>query len=1095
MTTQGSYMRTTASNPLLMGCSLPALRAKLLSPQSVLFPYWEQFYTLSQQDPLWNSPYTVLAAILTEKEDDRQRARECFLRFVAQKNEGDTSLDAQMHTHVTVAPLARWAIWHDWLMDCDLFSAAENEAISEAIIDHAYTFAWPNVVSRANIFENQILSNAFCAATVGYVYGVHRGDNSLARTLLDVGFASLTEEFRRLPAGGYSSEGSAYQCSVVQPLIAMSGMLYEEISGVPVFAQGVAPSFRPLITVLQTSWKIISPAGLLAAWDHYGFSAADIKCGLVMLAKQTGDPRPLATIRDAQLWYRTSLPAWGHDDRLWSLIWWPQEIDNGAPAVSPDWMLDEVGGALQYTGQKIRLMQYWDICGGLGQAGRFHVDPNSVTFEALGSPLVLDGRIFLPKELAPMPVETIAAYTGRHVFETLQNYMRVTWGGEPTLEDAMRYGIDGNIGQANTLILDGESWYVPLHPCHGVGEALHAFDPLKVLRSAATDHYRDRYDVESVTRTSLLIDGRYAIISDQVRAASPHSITWQAYLRSPAVLSDQRVIIEAPELVQCDLVFPAEAQCVLDEIPTYPSQPDGKSIRCSCTMPPALETRIDVALIPQARSVLFDDLSDEWQRTIGGARDVVSLRTAYLSDTALFPEEGRSFKRTYSIIPKVGCRYYVEVAIAPKELKCIVNGTSVQAQVQADTGSQWISGTMLPQLFEVTGCLRLGENELELSAPFFHGESVCGPVLLKVDRPADAVAVTRVSDDNLRVTIGSKVDDILLEHHGGVVNWGGGQTDARYAVKSWDGAIAAIEVTQLALPQQLTLSANIPVSLSWTSAQTQIGKTPDGITMHLQWNDGLLLLRRSGCLFITYSGSTDHRLRVATTGTCRVFINGERYEGTLDATAGEIVIDLPPAVASDIVQPTSPAQLYALAENVGIAASPVFLNVLAGGDWKLQMAAADVIGRLRIIEAVPVLMRLFEESEAEKPYPELHRWWSWSMMLRASDRTEGVDETLEMPLAVKRWRVRCAVVIALGQLGDSSALALLEQAFARDDDFFPVLSQLAVALGRLGAASSIPILASALVHGEINTRHNAMLSHSYLTGKMTREEFEQQVGK
>jgi len=78
-------------------------------------------------------------------------------------------------------------------------------------------------------------------------------------------------------------------------------------------------------------------------------------------------------------------------------------------------------------------------------------------------------------------------------------------------------------------------------------------------------------------------------------------------------------------------------------------------------------------------------------------------------------------------------------------------------------------------------------------------------------------------------------------------------------------------------------------------------------------------------------------------------------------------------------------------------------------------------------------------------------------MLRALD-LEGTADDFPRPLGVKRWRVKRAVVTALGQIGDLRAVAPIEEALRHGTDYFAVTSQMAVALGRLGSQGSLDIL-------------------------------------
>ena len=282
----------SSSTPLLVaGSTVEALRLKLANPAAPLALWWNHFLTLSRRDPEWFREYAVLAALVTGAEQDRQNVRRLFLGFVRLKDEGDASLDAQFHTHVTAAPLGRLAIFYDWVAELDLFTPTEDQAIRQAMLDHAFVFALQHTQSRALAFENQLLSNAFGAAAVGYVLGVKRGADPLARRLFSEGLRLLKELLGRLPAGGYGEEGSAYQDNVVQPMIALAGLLVQEVTGEPVFAGGLPPHRVPLLDALEVSWRTLGPNGLTPGWDHYGQGANEVKCGMALLARLRGDAR------------------------------------------------------------------------------------------------------------------------------------------------------------------------------------------------------------------------------------------------------------------------------------------------------------------------------------------------------------------------------------------------------------------------------------------------------------------------------------------------------------------------------------------------------------------------------------------------------------------------------------------------------------------------------------------------------------------------------------------------------------------------------------------------------------------------------------
>ena len=1085
-------MLTATINPLLMGCSLPALRAKLTDPASPLAPWWRHFLTLARQEPIFCSPYAVLAAVVTDEPAYRAIARAAFMRYVEQREEAESSNEAQYHTHVFSAPLGRWAIYYDWVADLGILSADEDARVREMLLSHAFLFPLQHLQSRMRSFDNQIMSNAFGAAAVGYLLGIKRGDDALARRLFSSGLSWLHELLGLLPVGGYSPEGSTYHEQVVQPMTVLSALLLEETTGQPVFTQGVAPANLPVLKLLDTSYKMIGPGGLLPAWDAYGFQYAGIKCGLTYLARRTDDPGPLATIRAHRMWYRHAHPAWEIDDRLWTLVWWPEWLNADIPAVHAPWLIPEVAGSLQHDKRKVRLFQYWDECGGVPNSGRSQVDPNAITLEAFGSTILVDGSGNPPTEVLPLPVEAIVEHIGERTIETVKEYIFSAWGGaELSREQAAAIAMNGSVGMANALVLDGEGWYVPVLPCRGAGEALHAVGPLQVVRGNATDYYAERYAVRRLTRASALVRGRYVLVTDRMQSSTPHAVSWQAYLRPEAELDAGCAVVRTPEQVHCAIIPLQTGTLTLTPVSGYPTHPgEGRSVLLRHDVAAGDNVRLDMALVPRRCLELATELSDGWRRDIAGCTDTVSLCDAYLSDPCAAQDTPRRFTRTIALTPGAD-RYFLEVAMAGGGFTVQVNDRDIPATTH--TRGIWeASVSCLPWFYDITPALRDGENTLVLSAPYFHGETACGPVtLFKAVTPL-AVSAEKTGADTLRVRVGEETDELLLEREGGIAPWLDGETDARYALRAADGTVAAAAVTRLHLGE-LQVNCQSPTDLSWTPDELILAGLTEAAAIEVAWATGKLFVEAGGCVQVIYTGTRAYRLRLQLPQARPVVVNG-RVQGMLGGPgSAAVVLELAPAAISAEI-PTTPGEVYALAERCGETAAAHYLAALKSDNWRLQLAAADAVGRFAIREAVPILLELFAEGEAELPYPPLTKWWRSSKMLRDPHAEEGSDPDLPLPLGVKRWRVKRAAVTALGRIGDPRALAPLETALARCTDFFPVTSQLAVALGRLGSAGSIPVLERHVNHAEVNTRLHARLSLALLKGEIDRATFEASIG-
>jgi len=1088
---------TFSDSQLLLGGNLNDLRAAVESPDSAIAPLWHHFLTLSRQDPEWFPAYSVLAALVTEEDGDRALARDAFMRYVALGPEAFSSEDAQFHTHTVSAPLGRWAIYYDWLADADLFTDRERESIEQTMLDHALVFGMQQLSGRIRRFDNQVLANAFGVAAVGYVLGIRRGQSALAQELLHTGMFWLLELLRQLPADGNSCEGSTYQEHVVLPVTLFSALLAEQVTGQRVMTEGLPPDGPPARRVLDTCRRLIGPGGLLPGWDDYGFAYANVKAGLVYLARLDRDPAPLAIIRDLNLWHRHALPAWEVDDRLWSLVWWPTDLDmKQAKAIYEPWMEPTFGAALQSESRRVRLFQYWDRCEGVPGAGRANADPNSITLEACGSIILVDGHGKIPQELKPIPRDTLLDHIGQRRIESLQEYVRGSHGGAIDDEQALARLTNGSVGQSNTLVFDDEAWYVPLDPCRGQGEAFGYTGSLQVVRSESAALYADRYDVDRVQRSSLLVGGQYVVTCDKVDFRSPHRVTWQAFLRSNAKVQKGRVVVRTPEQVRCDIIPLQAGELQLDDAVGYPRMPDGRSIRMHHSVPAADSVRLDVALLPQPCLRFREELTHGWQRHFGEQRDVVSLDQAYLSDSMTHSDQPRRFERTVDINCESGARYFLELAAASRHVELKVNGQLVEPVADQMRGIWPDSVCDLPWFFDLSEVLQSGENKLCLTVPSFHGETLCGPVWLHEHVEPAVVSAERAGPARFRIQSDEFDDDVILENTDGETGWAGGTTNARYAVCRNDGTLSAVDVTRIQIPESLSLSSLAPCDLTWSLRATSIAKLVSGTTIDLSWPGASLHIEYAGCLRVNYSGEHNYRIELEVPQRVWAFVNGKPI-GQIGGT-GEKMTSL--ELHASAVQPSSLSEVPQSAEDVlaiersnGSDAIDALIAALGSDQWRVQMTAADALGRLRAHKSTSALIALLEAEEAQGSYPLIQKWWTWGRML-CDRRVDGPDPDMPRPAGEKRWRVKRAAITALGKMGDVQAAPVIEKLLTQCDDYFTVTSQLAVALGRIGSPTSVPVLQRHLDHAEVNTRIHARLAHDLLEGRIDRATFEARIG-
>ena len=1083
--------------PLLMaGQNRATLQAKLRQPSEPLGTYWRHFQLLARQNPFWFSSYNVLAYVVTGEDVYRRHARDLFLRFTRSKDAGLLTKEVQFHTHTASAPLGRLMALYDWIADTDLLTSAEDAAFRAAVLDYAAQVSMQQLQGRARMFDNQVFSNAFGAAVTGHVLGVRRGDSALGRRLYAVGMEWLCDQFSRLPAGCYSGEGSTYHLLVVMPLLTLAGAFMEEAAGLPLYQRGLAPAFSPLRDWLIMARDMVGPAGLMPGWDAYGVFHSAVRSPLAYLARREGDADALALIRDAQMWYPFAHVAWEFDDRLWTLVWWPETLEAAPVCPFHPWLNPASAGALQDARTRTRLFQYWDECGGGPFNGRSNVNPNAIELQSGGLPLLLDGLPSVPVELLNLDETAMLRYLPHGVMQGLRRMF-----GQPDTPEGMarvlRHAVGGGIGDSNSLVVDGEKWYVPLKPVAGKGLALHDAGGLQVIESDAVDYYRDRYDVTRVTRISALVDGRTVLCLDDWASQTQHRLTWQAFTWPGAGVAGAGVRADIGGQLQLDLLPGQAGAWTLTPVPGFPKSPCNASTRLEFELPePTSAARLLIGMVIQDQLDDGEDVSRGW--SVGGsgpACEDIDLTAFYLTDGS--PSGSTLAFRRRLTVPagRAGEPLFLRVPSATLALRVHVNGVDVPPRYEQSNIEIQGSTSTFAHVFAIGPACRPGENEITLTVRTFHGESLRGPVGLHRPKPLAAVTLTAAGADQWSVGIGPQTHQVLLANHRGLVAWQGGRTDARHALFSASGELALAGVCVAEFPGlHVSVKANLPVDVSVSGAGIRFGPLPANARVVVRLPGGLVVVSAMAVLQASCSvPGTVLTFRMDEAREC--FVNGQamgRRGGPGDRLV-EWRAPVPDANASTTIR--SGDDVYRLADSLPADLEARLATCLASGDWRLQMAAAEAAGQCDVQSAVPALLALLEQEDAKPSHPPLTRSWSESKMNSALE--EGVDHspdtTIDPVEGAKRYRLKRALVTALGCLGDARAVAPLERIMARGTDFFPALAQVPVALARLGSPGSIAVLQPQWDYGEVNVRVHVRLALALLKGEIGRTEFETRV--
>jgi HEAT repeat protein len=124
--------------------------------------------------------------------------------------------------------------------------------------------------------------------------------------------------------------------------------------------------------------------------------------------------------------------------------------------------------------------------------------------------------------------------------------------------------------------------------------------------------------------------------------------------------------------------------------------------------------------------------------------------------------------------------------------------------------------------------------------------------------------------------------------------------------------------------------------------------------------------------------------------------------------------------------------------------------------WPVRAAAADMLGRRGARQAIPVLRRMLEAEHALAP----------AILYPAADAPSDGRPTEDLG---KRWRLKAALIVALGRLRDRDTVPLLHRLFTDGHDFHAVYSVAAQALGRIGGPEAREVLHLAQAEQEHNT--------------------------
>ncbi len=1001
-----------------------ALRRKLTGAQGSLVAKWRHFQILAEHQAESFPLNPALVALVTGDEVAARRFRALLEKRLLQVPADCRSHAAQYHTWCWSIPLGRWAVAYDWLADSPAFADFDHAAAADVLIDAIHSQVYPRILARQPAGDNQIGSMLLACGVIGYLFGVKRGRDPRAQRLYQIAM-ERGAEIAATAHAQFIGEGSGYMIGVNAVVM---GLWYE-------FLRWLDKPFdrAKWLSCQESGRNVISPGGLVLPWDAGGNVRAFNMAGLTLLAREAQDAAPLALLDHLNMWHGIDHCAWFEDQRLWTLVWWPEDApawparEIPAAKVFNGWMHPEIGGCLDTPVNHLRVAQLWDICGGgqIGGVSRPNTDPNTLILEVNGSPLFLDGMPTGECRAFEYPEEKILSDAEREVLQREIALFASVIQQKVTMRDRIRGFAHGCIGGSNALVFNDEPWYYPRKDVAGRGTLWAQLPGLRAVAADCTEHYAPHYPVRRIERTTLMIRDRYLLVLDELAADAPVSASWQVHARPEGVeRTAAGACVTTPEGPWAQILPETPAALTVEAVPGYPKDPVGGSVRVSWqrevqagTMATLIVPGDDTS-IPGATAAWsggFAEIASEQPERVPELTDAVDAASldALLEALAAAPASRTRWLRCRLTVP-VGADYF-RITVLNPNAGIWWNGTCIRPVNPAAPGG-W--GKALPIALSAPAG---GEAELILVTRPDKG-------LLQADdgrwyrrTPRPEVRFTAVAG-GWEIREGATV---LTVRAGAAAQADGWETDARWLVTADDGWAAVLAATRATGPGVKPLAVQSAGHAVW-----------DGTAWTLQ-------------------------------------------AAALPSVAAALPakpMPLSPLPAAVPLAPTDSAGRRVCAAVTARELAPL-VALLDDADWRVQRAAVERIGELGDPAGAAPLRRLLEAELGRALYPEM------TGLVPTGTLAEELA-AIGTDTGSKRFRLVQALILALQRLGDRQALGLVRQALANEGHFYPVFVAGVEFLGELGDADDRARLEFWAHYPECNTKAAArrVLTHAVAAG-------------
>ncbi len=788
----------------------------------------------------------------------------------------------------------------------------------------------------------------------------------------------------------------------------------------------------------------LNGAGMLPGWDQYGNCAPELKTCFAYLSRKTNDPTPLAAIVAHGMWSENELLAWYNDDKVWTLVFWPEQFDGSeCPPRPHSWLNPPVCGKLISSDGTIDLLQMWDHIEA-GRPGRAHINPNNLEICTHGALHTADGQ---------------GAAADMSYFQ---------------YRDGMSFAAAHSV-----VLVDDRGYEFPDHAWHGNGECRADLPSLKALRGDVSDLYRELWNVRTMKRTTLLIGDRLILLCDSFAADQPHTYTWQMMLRPNVATNGNRARQILREGTVLDIAAPDNCEFRTQEINGYPRGLEQRTHRlwferqatgCGC---------LPVVMRPDPGTRLIRDLSDGWSLTDGGEA----------MPECPFDEQATHINlHSEAIHPPIlnGTAWFAKCCHLAADEATRATRLSIK-RGQVDRLEVWGNGIRAPELFEhpsiqpgcrdvhkpdgrfwpshfdFSGLLRTGENHIAIASSEFRGQTLCGPIkLLQLAEPPELPLTVAECGDYLRIT-DAETEWLVIpnnETHDMIGLPGGIETDAEIAVVNAN-CLTVVGTQNCRLPE-FTLVTESPVDLEFATDRLTIARRTDQpFSARLDCAAGSFTIGPEGP-----EGEGALPWEVCITPCV---IQEKRDLGTGGPSLPPQSHAAAPPNRTGLPRNISPYDVGFLA---GETENPrqALTQALAADNWRTRLAAVECIGEQGCTWAMPLLLDLL----AKEPLDTCTDpgWGNWPFAKMKTTFVGWTDPTLSEE-ARRGHRLKTVILETLGKLGDPRAEEAIAAILERQTDFYPTLVQAIKAAEALELTGLLEKIEALTDYYERNTREAA----------------------